>query len=182
MNTLAKTNEQLLTYPQKDMSPLERQLEEQILALESKPISGDEGELGSQNNGSQPGKSVVILKAQVNEDQVFQAMKNGAVMFLTRGDAFDVPCNNRSIVNSVSLDSISTPENEEEMPVEPLSPRQTEILAYAAHGIANKKIAVNLNISQQTVKNHMSRIFERLYANDRTHAVVKALRYGWLTI
>ena len=68
------------------------------------------------------------------------------------------------------------------MPVEPISPREAEVLEYVAYGNANKQIGVKLNISEQTVKNHMVSILDKLYANDRTHAVVTALRHGWITI
>ena len=64
----------------------------------------------------------------------------------------------------------------------PLSPRETEVLSVIAHGKSNKEIACFLNISEQTVKNHVNAILRKLDANDRTHAVVRALRYGWITL
>ncbi len=64
----------------------------------------------------------------------------------------------------------------------PLSPRETEVLGVIAHGKSNKEIACFLNISEQTVKNHVNAILRKLDANDRTHAVVRALRYGWIAL
>jgi len=49
---------------------------------------------------------------------------------------------------------------------------------YIAQGNANKEIAYTLGICNQTVKNHVTSIMRKLAANDRTHAVVLALRYG----
>ena len=62
----------------------------------------------------------------------------------------------------------------------PLSPRETQILEFAARGNANKRIAQRLNISEQTVKSDFSSILRKLEANDRTHAVVIGLRNSWI--
>lgn len=64
----------------------------------------------------------------------------------------------------------------------PLSPRQTQILNHIAKGHPNKWIARSLGISEQTVKNHVTSIMDKLDANDRTHAVVLAMLNGWLKI
>lgn len=64
----------------------------------------------------------------------------------------------------------------------PLSPREMEILKHIAEGNSNKRIARALGIGEQTIKNHITSIMRKLYANDRTHAVVLAMRKGWLEI
>ncbi len=64
----------------------------------------------------------------------------------------------------------------------PLSPREIEVLELVATGRANKEIAVNLAISNQTVKNHISSILRKLAVNDRTQAVVYAMRRGWIKV
>ena len=63
-----------------------------------------------------------------------------------------------------------------------LSPREIEILDLVARGNSNKIIGRKLNISDQTVKNHVSAILRKLEVNDRTEAVVYALRNGWIRI
>lgn len=62
----------------------------------------------------------------------------------------------------------------------PLSPRETEILQLVTNGLSNKEIALHLGISQQTVKNHMTSILTKLNVEDRTQAVVTALKHGWV--
>jgi DNA-binding NarL/FixJ family response regulator len=62
----------------------------------------------------------------------------------------------------------------------PLSPREVEILDNIAQGMTNKQVAYALTISEQTVKNHMSSILRKLSVNDRTQAVVYAMRQGWI--
>jgi DNA-binding NarL/FixJ family response regulator len=55
-----------------------------------------------------------------------------------------------------------------------------EILDNIAQGMTNKQVAYALSISEQTVKNHMSSILRKLAVNDRTQAVVYAMRQGWI--
>lgn len=62
----------------------------------------------------------------------------------------------------------------------PLSPRETEILYAVTNGLSNKEISAKLGISQQTVKNHMTSILQKLNVEDRTQAAVKALKHGWV--
>ena len=64
----------------------------------------------------------------------------------------------------------------------PLSPRELEVLELVAAGRTNKEIAVRLDISNQTVKNHVSSILRKLAVNDRTQAVVYAMRRGWIKV
>jgi len=66
--------------------------------------------------------------------------------------------------------------------VGPLSPREMQVLTNVAQGKSNKEIAFMLKISEQTVKNHITAILRKMDANDRTHAVVMALRQGWLSL
>lgn len=62
----------------------------------------------------------------------------------------------------------------------PLSPREMEILEHVTRGLSNKEIAYKLNISHQTVKNHMTAILRKLRVEDRTQAAVYALSRGWV--
>ncbi len=63
-----------------------------------------------------------------------------------------------------------------------LSTREIEVLALVAEGNGNKEIGIHLHISERTVKNHLTGIMTKLRASDRTHAVVTAIRLGWLSI
>ena len=57
-----------------------------------------------------------------------------------------------------------------------LTKREMEILTQIAGGMCNKEIALNLNISERTVKNHISNIFKKIDVSDRTQAAVFAIR------
>lgn len=64
--------------------------------------------------------------------------------------------------------------------VDPLTPRETEILRLMVGGFSNKEIADALGTSEGTVKNHTSNIFSKLGVRDRTRAVLKALERGYV--
>src|SRR5450759_320437 len=66
------------------------------------------------------------------------------------------------------------------LPVETLTDRELEILGEVARGFTNKVIGINLNISDRTVQGHIARIFEKLQANSRTEAVMRAISLGLL--
>ena len=68
------------------------------------------------------------------------------------------------------------------LPYEQLSQRELQVLQLAADGLSNKEIAANLVISEKTVKNHIANIFSKLHVNDRTQAVLYALRQGLVTM
>lgn len=57
-----------------------------------------------------------------------------------------------------------------------LTNRELEVLVQVANGMFNKEIAINLNISERTVKNHISNIFKKIDVSDRTQAAVFAIK------
>ena len=63
-----------------------------------------------------------------------------------------------------------------------LTDRELEILGLVAEGNSNKIIGGRLGISKYSVKNRMTAIMAKLNANDRTHAVVMAVRLGYLEL
>jgi DNA-binding NarL/FixJ family response regulator len=67
-------------------------------------------------------------------------------------------------------------------PFHPLSDREMEVLSCVVRGMSNKEIAILLGISHQTVKNHVTSILRKFSVEDRTHAVVYALKRGWVKL
>jgi len=70
----------------------------------------------------------------------------------------------------------------QQLPYEKLSERELEVLQRAADGLTNREIAERLFISEKTVKNHISNIFSKLNVNDRTQAILYALRQGLVSV
>lgn len=62
--------------------------------------------------------------------------------------------------------------------LEILTNREKEMLSYLSKGMLNKEIAVELKISERTVKNHISNLFKKIDVNDRTQAAVFAIKNG----
>ena len=67
-------------------------------------------------------------------------------------------------------------------PFHPLSKREMEVLSCVVRGMSNKEIALLLGISHQTVKNHVTAILRKFGVEDRTQAVVYALKRGWVQL
>jgi two-component system response regulator DegU len=67
-------------------------------------------------------------------------------------------------------------------PFHPLSDREMEVLECVVRGMSNKEIAIKLGISHQTVKNHVTSILRKFSVEDRTQAVVYALKHGWVKL
>lgn len=67
-------------------------------------------------------------------------------------------------------------------PFHPLSDREMEVLSCVVRGMSNKEIASLLGISHQTVKNHVTSILRKFSVEDRTQAVVYALKRGWVKL
>lgn len=77
-----------------------------------------------------------------------------------------IPALNNQLVNrDIEKDKISL-----------LTNRELEVLIQVANGMFNKEIATNLNISERTVKNHISNIFKKIDVSDRTQAAVFAIK------
>lgn len=62
--------------------------------------------------------------------------------------------------------------------IEPLSPREQEVLEQLATGSSTREIAEALGLGDETVKSHLSRVYQKLKASDRVQAVVTAMRHG----
>ncbi len=66
--------------------------------------------------------------------------------------------------------------------VEPLTPRELDVLRLAAKGLTNKAIGHQLGISHRTVQGHLASIYGKLGVSSRTEAVTEAIRRGWLVV
>ena len=148
-----------------------------------------------------PGVSVVVLTPYDDDDHLFQAVKSGAVSYLSKDTSADTLASvirrihrGEHIINETVLarprvaervlrqfQDLSLMGAAIETLSAPLTSRELEILNYVAHGYINKQVAHKLGISEQTIKNHVSSILRKLDANDRTQAVVLAMRYGWIS-
>jgi DNA-binding NarL/FixJ family response regulator len=147
-----------------------------------------------------PAVAVVVMAQDEDEESLFASIKAGAAAFvikdITPEDLIHVIRRvsqgefliNDKVFSKPAVASRVLKEfrelavyGQEAQPIfAPLSPREVEILDNIAQGMTNKQVAYALSISEQTVKNHMSSILRKLAVNDRTQAVVYAMRQGWI--
>ncbi|MEI6776211.1 MAG: response regulator transcription factor [Chloroflexales bacterium] len=152
-----------------------------------------------------PGIGVVMLSMHESDEQAFNALRAGAAAYrskdvkpqslveivrrVARGEYVinDVVLEEPRVASRVLTQFRSLPQPttstapESEFPIfTPLSDREIEVLESIASGGSNREIADSLGISTQTVKNHISSILRKLSLNDRTQAVLFALRRGWI--
>jgi DNA-binding NarL/FixJ family response regulator len=66
--------------------------------------------------------------------------------------------------------------------LEPLTPREAQVLALLADGLSNRAIAASLGLGDETVKFHLTAIFGKLGASNRTDAVSRAIRRGLISL
>jgi DNA-binding NarL/FixJ family response regulator len=149
-----------------------------------------------------PATGIIVLAVAEDEDQLFEAIKAGAAAFILKDIS---PEDLVTIIRRVNTGEYLINDKvfarpsvasrvlkefrelavygQEAAPIfAPLSPREVEILDNIAKGMTNKQVAYALSISEQTVKNHMSSILRKLSVNDRTQAVVYAMKQGWIRI
>lgn len=112
-----------------------------------------------------------VLPAELPRSQLVAALKAVA-----RGFVVAMPAEAETIV-AASQNPTSETNDVEEL-LEPLTPREQQVLCLLALGIANKEIAARLNISEHTVKFHVAAILGKLDAASRTEAVALGIRRG----
>lgn len=93
-----------------------------------------------------------------------------AIFTLANGENYIQP----SLIPSLNSRLISRDTDKEKL--ESLTKRELEVLIHIANGMFNKEIATSLDISERTVKNHISNIFKKIEVNDRTQAAVFAIK------
>jgi DNA-binding NarL/FixJ family response regulator len=82
------------------------------------------------------------------------------------------------VLDPAMAESVLRPRPSAVAPLEPLTPREHEVLQLLAEGLSNKRIAARLGISDHTAKFHVNAIFGKLGAQSRTEALAQAIRLG----
>jgi two-component system NarL family response regulator len=131
-----------------------------------------------------PDARIIVLTTFSGDVRVIGALKAGASSYLLK----DVPGEElaraiRQVYTGASvIAGLAQREVDDHSPADTLSARELEVLRQAANGNSNRAIGEILNISEPTVKTHMSAILVKLGASDRTHAVTLALKRGYISL
>jgi len=151
-----------------------------------------------------PGTKVIILSIHDDETYVSHALQSGAQGYLLKeidteslleairvvydGGSYLHPKVTHNLVqeyrklvqNQHSKSSVH--EIEYRKPLHLLTRRECQVLQLLSEGQSNRMIAETLVISEKTVKNHVSNILQKMEVNDRTQAVVMAIKNGWVEV
>jgi len=152
-----------------------------------------------------PETKVIILSIHDDENYVTHALQTGASGYLLKemdadalieavhvvaeGGSYLHPKVTHSLINEyrrLSAECANSSYNfnnvEIRRPLHLLTRRECEVLQMLADGKSNRKIGEDLFISEKTVKNHVSNILQKMNVNDRTQAVVVAIKNGWVEV
>jgi two-component system, NarL family, response regulator DegU len=150
-----------------------------------------------------PEAKVIILSIHDDESYVTHVLKVGArgyllkemdsdtlieaIKVVTKGGCYLHPKITHNLVEefrrlSLKEQLFKSREVEVRRPLHLLTRRECEVLQMLADGKSNRAIGEALFISEKTVKNHVSNILQKLEVNDRTHAVVTAIRNAWVEV
>jgi two-component system NarL family response regulator len=144
-----------------------------------------------------PATKILMLTVSDEEDDLYDAIKAGATGYLLKEISIEeVATAIRAVVSGQSLISPSMAskllseftslakraDERQSVPTPRLTDRELEVLKLVAQGMSNREIAGDLYISENTVKNHVRNILEKLHLHSRMEAVVYAVREKLLDI
>ncbi|HZG59663.1 MAG TPA: response regulator transcription factor [Anoxybacillus sp.] len=153
-----------------------------------------------------PDTKVIILSIHDDENYVTHALQTGAMGYLLKemdadelieavkvvaeGGSYLHPKVTHNLVKEYRRlaakdqngDSKGQQKQEVRLPLHLLTRRECEVLQLLADGKSNRGIGEALFISEKTVKNHVSNILQKMNVNDRTQAVVMAIKNGWVEV
>lgn len=146
----------------------------------------------------QPGIRILMLTISDEEDDLFEAVKAGANGYLLKEISIDeIAAAVRSVHAGQSLITPSMASKlltefaelvrkeqpvPQDVPAPRLTPREVEVLQEVAKGLSNRDIAQSLSIAENTVKNHVRNILEKLHLHSRMQAVLYAVRQNLVEI
>ena len=144
-----------------------------------------------------PTTKILMLTVSDEEDDLYEAVKAGANGYLLKEISVEEVAEAiRAVVQGQSLISpsmaskllnefnalVKRAEEKQQFPAPTLTSREVEVLRLVAKGMSNREIADELYISENTVKNHVRNILEKLHLHNRMEAVIYAVRERLLDI
>lgn len=138
------------------------------------------GEVIRKIRASFPKAKLLVLSAFESEETIFQAVQSGAVGYLSKSSrrpeliqAIRLAAQGKPAFSGSTINKLAT-----RMQRPSLSRRELEVIAELVQGNSNKEIASHLEISENTVKVHITHLLQKLKAKDRTHIASIALQMG----
>ena len=134
--------------------------------------------------GEFPEARIIVLTTHAGDVQISRAFKAGARAYLLKGLLRKELLETIRVVHAGGkrVSSEVAAEIAEHATDEALTPREVDVLCLVARGNANKAVAAQLLLTEETIKSHMRNILAKLGANDRTHAVAIAVKRGIIDV
>ena len=149
-----------------------------VMDLQMPEMDGVDAVLAIRNEF--PSAKIIVLTTYAGDAQILRALKAGAQGYLLKAVMHKELADNIRAVYAGRR--VMAPEAAAQLAEhtgeEALTPKEIEVLRLIAAGNANKEIAAQLSISEETVKSRVKNILDKLGANDRTHAVTIGLKRG----
>lgn len=146
----------------------------------------------SQFLAARAGLAIIMLTGKRDDDAVLESLRAGACGYLLKGDPSESilraaddamaggapmsPWIARRLLTFLRGGTGTMASEAERQESEKLSTRETEVLALAAEGLADKEIADRLGLTRSTVKNHLASVYRKWQVSSRTEAAVRYLR------
>lgn len=136
-----------------------------------------------------PDARIIVLTSFAEDDQIFPAIRAGATGYLMKdvsprelAKAIRMASNGEPLLHPEVarrlMRQVATPASAPPEAVARLTARETEVLRLIAGGRSNKEIALDLTLSEKTVKTHVSNVLQKLGLADRTQAALYAVRHN----
>jgi DNA-binding NarL/FixJ family response regulator len=131
-----------------------------------------------------PDARIIVLTTHSGDVQVSRALKAGARAFLLKGSLRKELLETIRAVHTGQrrLSPEVAAQIAEHAGDDALTPREIDVLRLVSRGNANKEVAAQLFLTEETVKSHLRNILSKLGANDRTHAVTIAAKRGFIDL
>ncbi|TNE52319.1 MAG: response regulator transcription factor [Deltaproteobacteria bacterium] len=134
---------------------------------------------------------ILVLTSYAEDEHIFSSIKAGALGYLLKDTSpqqllqsiREVAKGESSLHPMVArrlIQELSQPADDQSKPLskDPLSARELDVIKLVARGMSNQEISSSLNVSERTVRNHVSTILNKLHLANRTQAALYALREG----
>src|SRR5713101_6856370 len=149
-----------------------------LMDLQMPALNGIEAIIGIRSEFTNA--RIIVLTTYTGDVQVLRALKAGARAYILKGHV------HRELLDTIRAVHAGQKRIPPEVAAEladhavedELTTREIDVLRLIAAGNANKQIAAQLSIAEETVKSHVTNILAKLSANDRTHAVTIGLKRG----
>ena len=132
---------------------------------------------------------VIVFTVFDTDERIIAALEAGAAGYLLKGTpraelfaAVRTVARGGSLLAPVATSAVLRRVRGESNPTPTLTPREHAVLEHLARGLGNKQIAAALGISERTVKFHVSSVFTKLGATNRTEAVTRAAQAGLINL